>query len=256
MNYFTRVIKSLAVIFHCDKVEKQNICSLENSERKIPLNEMLFGFAHMKLEHLVNRIVENAKDSLRYIVAVAGPPASGKTTLADRLRETINAQYENDPCIVVPMDGFHLDNEQLDKMGMRNVKGAPQTFDAEGFVRLIKQIRAGDQMVVIPQFDRSLDMVVAGDRAVTPDHRIVVVEGNYLLLKEPPWDGLNTLFDLSVMVSPKIDILEARLISRWIKHGMPKVDAIARALSNDIPNARYVLANSGSAEISIERITD
>jgi pantothenate kinase len=154
------------------------------------------------------------------------------------------------------MDGFHLDNEKLDQMGIRHIKGAPQTFDAEGFVELIQQIRLDNGAVVIPEFNRKLDAVVLGDQSINPDHRIIVVEGNYLLLDESPWDQLKAMFDLSVMLVPEQKKLVKRLISRWEKYGHSLKEAKVRACSNDVPNAKYALANSMQADVTVVEIVD
>jgi pantothenate kinase len=210
----------------------------------------------MKLDDLAKQIVQNSAGTTRYIVAIAGPPASGKTTLAQNLCDDINSKVSASPCVIVPMDGFHLDNETLDQMGIRHIKGAPQTFDAKGFVELIERIRRDNETVTIPEFNRKLDAVVLGNQSINPDHRIVVVEGNYLLLDESPWDQLKALFDLSVMLTPEEKTLEKRLISRWQKYGHSHQEAEVRAYSNDIPNAKYALANSIQADVTVVEIVD
>jgi pantothenate kinase len=210
----------------------------------------------MKLDDLAKQIVKNGAGTKRYIVAIAGPPASGKTTLAQKLCDDINSKVSGSPCVIVPMDGFHLDNETLDQMGIRHVKGAPQTFDAKGFVELIQRIRRDNNAVAIPEFNRKLDAVVLGDQSITLDHRIIVVEGNYLLLDESPWDQLKAMFDLSVMLASDDKTLEKRLISRWEKYGHSEIEAKVRASSNDIPNAKYALANSMQADITVVEVVD
>ncbi len=205
----------------------------------------------MNLDQLSEHILKNAVGTERYIVAIAGPPASGKTTLCLKLCEDINSKLDALCCAIVPMDGFHLSNEKLDILGLRHVKGAPQTFDANGFVKLIGRLSNGNEIVKIPGFDRELDKVAEGDQSINRDNRIIIVEGNYLLLNEPPWDQLKSMFDLSIMLSPEIEVLERRLISRWEHYGHTKEEAVVRALSNDIPNAKYVLANSCSADLNL-----
>jgi len=210
----------------------------------------------MNLNGLAKLVVQNADGKTRYIVAIAGPPASGKTTLAQKLCDDINSKVSASPCVVVPMDGFHLDNETLDQMDIRHIKGAPQTFDAKGFVDLIQQIRLDNGAVAIPEFNRKLDAVVLGDQSISHDHRIIVVEGNYLLLDESPWNQLKAMFDLSVMLKPEGKTLEKRLISRWEKHAHSEQEAKVRAYSNDIPNAKYALAHSMQADITVVEIVD
>ena len=210
----------------------------------------------MKLDGLAKQVIHNVDGATRYIVAIAGPPASGKTTLAQKLCDSINLKVSASPCVVVPMDGFHLDNETLDQMGVRHIKGAPQTFDAKGFFELIQQMRLDNGAVAIPEFNRKLDKVVLGDKCINPEHRIIVVEGNYLLLDESPWNQLKAMFDLSVMLTPEEKTLEKRLISRWEKYAHSEQEAKVRAYSNDIPNAKYALAHSMQADITAVEIVD
>jgi pantothenate kinase len=210
----------------------------------------------MQLDDLAKQVIQNSVVLKRYIVAIAGPPASGKTTLAQKLCDDINSKLNSSSCAIVPMDGFHLSNEVLDEMGIRHIKGALESFDAKGFVQLIQRICNDNDTVAVPEFNRKLDAVVVGEQSINPDHRIIVVEGNYLLLNEPPWDQLNRLFDLSIMLIPEEETLKKRLINRWEKQGYSQQEAKVRAFSNDIPNAKYTLANSIQADISVAAIPD
>ncbi|MEZ5536063.1 MAG: phosphoribulokinase [Thiolinea sp.] len=189
-------------------------------------------------------ILSAAADSTRYLVAVAGPPASGKSTLASHLAAEINAQAGSEISTVVPMDGFHLDNATLEKMNLLPRKGAPQTFDSEGFVRLVKQLAQTDQDTPVPLFDRQLDAVVPDAQLVKAEQRILLLEGNYLLLEELPWCELHDLYDAVIFLNPGLDVLEKRLIGRWLEHGLDEAAARQRAESNDLPNARYVVKHS------------
>ena len=180
----------------------------------------------------------------RRVIAIAGPPASGKSTSAEAVADAV------DGCCVVPMDGFHLDNGLLDARGLRAVKGAPQTFDALGFVRLVERLKVEDE-VLFPRFSRELDMSIACAGAITADIKTVIVEGNYLLLDRPVWKDLHTLWDKSIMLTVPSDALEARLVQRWIDQGHSPEDAKARAMRNDIPNARLVINGSIGADVVI-----
>jgi len=133
----------------------------------------------------------------RRIIAIVGPPASGKSTLAEHLAQRMqNAR-------VLPMDGFHRDNADLDRHGLRARKGAPQT---------------------------------GGHLSVADE--TILVEGNYLLLKTPPWTRINALWDLSIMLNVSPVELERRLVSRWLEHGHSAAEALARARSRPRPLAR------------------
>ncbi|MCG6904194.1 MAG: nucleoside triphosphate hydrolase [Rhodobacter sp.] len=199
----------------------------------------------MNLTDLATRISALTPTARRRLVAIAGPPASGKSTLASDLVAALGPR-----AVLVPMDGFHLDNRLLDARGLRPRKGAPETFDADGFVAMIRRI-ANDDEVVLPVFDRSRDLAIAGAEVVSPKTDIAVVEGNYLLLNRPPWSQLHPIWDLSVSLDVPLEELEQRLIQRWLDHGLSATDATARAQSNDLPNARLVLEQSVRADIRL-----
>lgn len=200
----------------------------------------------MEVKELRKHILALAKDNSRLIVGIAGPPASGKSTLAEALSKSI----ENS--VVVPMDGYHFSNDILERMGKVHRKGAHFTFDAEGFVQLIRSIKTGESCVNVPEFDRSQDKVVFKGLTASPENKIVIVEGNYLLLNEEPWSTLRSLFDLSISISPKLDEIEQRLLSRWLDHGHSRADALGKIQKNDLPNAEYILNHSVHADIKID----
>ena len=172
----------------------------------------------------------------RRLIAIAGPPGAGKSTLAAALMQELGPT-----AALVPMDGFHFDNDTLTARGLRNRKGAPETFDLEGLSSLLGQLIREDE-VAIPGFDRALDKVVGSSTLVQAGHRWVIVEGNYLLLDEPGWRDLARQWDLSVYLDEPHDVLEERLVRRWLDLGLTLDDARAWTLGNDIPNARRVAA--------------
>ncbi|MGI1661917.1 nucleoside/nucleotide kinase family protein [Palleronia sp. KMU-117] len=198
------------------------------------------------VEALAARILGLPPAPLRLRIAVAGPPGAGKSTLARALVDRLNRDAAR--AALVPMDGFHLDNAVLDARGLRARKGAPETFDGLGVLRMIERL-GQDPEVVIPGFDRARDIAIAGAAVVEPGHRIAVVEGNYLLLDDDPWRRLHPLWDLSVMLSPPVDVLRQRLIDRWLAYGHDPAAAEARALGNDIPNALRVVEGSLPADL-------
>ncbi len=196
-------------------------------------------------------IVERARGRERFLVALAGAPGAGKSTLAARLVGRLTRDDEN-AAIVVPMDGFHFDNAVLEERGLLSRKGAPETFDVQGFIVLLERLSAaGGSEVAIPLFDRDLEISRAAAAIVGRDHRIIIVEGNYLLIDEPPWRELKDLFDLTLFVSVPTAELEQRLIQRWLDYGHDLDAARAMVRSNDIPNAHYVQAHSRLADYVI-----
>ncbi|MEO0542619.1 MAG: nucleoside triphosphate hydrolase [Pseudomonadota bacterium] len=188
---------------------------------------------------------------LRVIAAIAGQPASGKSTLAAAVVSRLNASKPG-AAALVPMDGFHLDNSILEERGLRARKGAPQTFDVHGLIATIERLRANEEDVYVPVFDRERDIAIANARCVPSSCPIVVVEGNYLLLDEPPWSRLGSLFDLTVRLHSDINLLKERLIRRWLDNGLAENDAWTRTKSNDLPNALLVSENSAPAQINLE----
>jgi pantothenate kinase len=204
----------------------------------------------ISLEDLVPELLARAAKTDRLIVAIAGAPGAGKSTVSAALCEAINARAP-DASVVVPMDGFHLDNAILDAMNLRKRKGSPPTFDCAGFEVLLTRLRDINQDIVIPLFDRKLDLARAGASIVKAGQRILLVEGNYLLLNQPPWDRLAPLFDITVFLEVDRIELENRLVQRWLGFGHNVGSAQARALSNDMPNAELVVEESRAADFTI-----
>jgi pantothenate kinase len=199
--------------------------------------------------HLASLIREKSGEALRFMVGVAGAPASGKSTLAEYLRDALIAQGET--AIVVPMDGFHFDDRVLNARGHRARKGAPHTFDTLGFEVLLKRIKAREADIAIPVFDRTQELSRAAADIVTDEAKFIIVEGNYLLLKQKPWDRLKPLFDFTVYVSVPIVELEARLIKRWLDLGFEMDYAKNWIASNDLLNIKTVIAESAEADLTL-----
>jgi pantothenate kinase len=201
------------------------------------------------LSELLVRIEALAGD--RVIVAVAGPPGAGKSTLAEVL---VNALNTRAPCAaeIIPMDGFHYDDAVLAGWDLLAQKGAPQTFDIGGFASLLERLRKNvEKTIAVPVFDRGAELSRAAARVVSSGTRILVVEGNYLLLEIPAWSRLRSFFDLTVMLKEDRATLRKRLIARWISYGFDQAGATAKAVGNDLPNADLVLLNSVSADVEI-----
>ncbi len=168
-------------------------------------------------------------------VAIAGPPGSGKSTIAADLRARVG-----DSCCVVPMDGFHLDNDTLAARGLLAVKGAPDTFDLAGFTGLVDDLKSGT-VRHFPTFDRDADSVVERGGVVPDGVSVLLFEGNYLLFDEQGWRELAGMWDAALWLDVPEGVLQDRLTQRWLDQGMSSQDALARAQMNDLVNARRVI---------------
>ncbi|MBB95128.1 MAG: nucleoside/nucleotide kinase family protein [Rhodobacteraceae bacterium] len=173
----------------------------------------------------------------RALIALAGPPASGKSTLAPRLAQAMTKAGR--PAQVVPMDGFHMDDAVLTDRGLLPRKGSPETFDLRGFTRFVTDLASGGE-VFHPIFDRRREIAIGQAGVVPADCACVIVEGNYLLLDEPGWRDLGALWDLSIYLPVPADVLEQRLLARWTRHGLTPDAARAKAGGNDLPNGTRV----------------
>jgi pantothenate kinase len=196
---------------------------------------------------LAATIFKRAAKAERFIVAIAGPPGAGKSTIAEELCSLLPEHS----AIVVPMDGFHYDNVILEQRSLRNHKGAPETFDIAGFEHLLKRIRVAEPDIAIPVFDRNMELARAGAAIVGSDVKFILAEGNYLLLDEVPWSDLAPLFDLTVFLDVPREELERRLLRRWHEHGRSDEDARAWVASNDMPNVDRVLGKRRQADLVI-----
>ena len=184
----------------------------------------------------------------RLLIAIAGPPASGKSTVAAAVVASLNATQ--DRARLLPMDGFHLDNSLLDARGLRARKGSPETFDLAGFASLMERLQVEDTLYG-PSFDRARDVSVGSSIHVPVTAEVIVVEGNYLLLDQPGWRDLARHWDFSVFVDESLPTLRERLIRRWLRHRYSRQDATAKVAANDLPNAETILTHRLSADLTL-----
>lgn len=204
------------------------------------------------LSHLVDEIRLRASTN-RLLVAVAGPPGSGKSTIADALRlELISCTSLT--AEVLPMDGFHFDDTLLEQFGRKNRKGAPDTFDVEGLYATLQRVKQAYKKtdIAVPVFDRSLELSRASARLISRDTRIVIVEGNYLLLSTAPWSDLHGLHDMSVMITCDPKTLRDRLLARWHAHGFSETQSKEKVEQNDLVNANTVMVESIEADFCLK----
>lgn len=182
----------------------------------------------------------------RVLLGLTGPPGAGKSTLAEAL-----AAHHGPRAQVLPMDGFHLANAELQRLGRASRKGAPDTFDAAGFVALLARVRrqnAGDAAVYAPAFHRDIEEAVAGSIAIRAETTLVIVEGNYLLLDDGNWAGVRPLLDACWYVGGDDDLRLARLVARHEAFGRSPTDARAWVAGTDEPNARRIAATRPYAD--------
>ncbi|PZE63220.1 nucleoside/nucleotide kinase family protein [Curtobacterium sp. MCLR17_044] len=193
------------------------------------------------VDQAVERAVELARSSKRTVLGIAGAPGAGKSTLARRIVTAVDDRLGAGTAVQVPMDGFHLSNAALDALGRHDRKGAADTFDADGYVALVRRLVAADEDVVwAPDFDRRVDEPVAGSIAVPRAARLVVSEGNYLLDDTAPWSALPALFTETWFCAVADDVRLDRLVGRHMRHGRDHDAARAWAVEVDGVNAARV----------------
>jgi len=206
------------------------------------------------LDDVAGEIIARAGNAKRFLVAIAGPPGAGKSTLADNVAKALKARGES--AEVLPMDGFHMDNAVLIEKGLLKRKGVPDSFDVRAFLDIVKAVRAADQEVLVPVFDRSREIAIASARIVSADHRFIVIEGNYLLFSQGKWAELEGLFDYSIMLAPSMEVLEERLWARWRGYDLDEEAARAKVYGNDLPNGRLILENRRQADATFDIVQD
>lgn len=209
----------------------------------------------------VTRLQETARDladrmlslyrGKRLMLGIAGAPGSGKSTVAEEVVKEINRR-QSGLSAVFPMDGFHFDDAVLRDMGRLANKGAIDTFDVHGLRHTLARLKANvDDVVAVPVFDREIEIARAGGRLISKETGIIVCEGNYLLMRQSPWDKLKPLFDLTVLVDVEIEELRRRLRARWEGFGLDE-EAIAWKLDgNDLPNGIAIMEASAEPDLRI-----
>lgn len=184
----------------------------------------------------------------RAVLGICGAPGAGKSTLAARLVAELGPS-----AVIVPMDGFHLPDAELARLGLSDRKGAPETFDVHGYVALLRRVCAEpDHVVYAPEFDRDREESVAGAIAIRPEHRLVVTEGNYLLLDAPGWSDVLPLLSESWFVEGDDGVRLSRLVARHVSHGRAPDDAERWATVSDQANADVVARTRAAADVLVD----
>ncbi|MFF1547558.1 nucleoside/nucleotide kinase family protein [Streptomyces sp. NPDC058291] len=207
----------------------------------------------LTFDDLLCRARSLAEGGGRALLGIAGSPGAGKTTLARRLVRELNGAGE--PWAAqVPMDGFHLADAELDRLGRRDRKGAPDTFDAAGYAALLRRLRDeadGEDVVYAPGFERVLEQPLAGAVPVAPAVRLVVTEGNYLLLDTGAWRRVRAALDEVWFCESDEDERVRRLVARHEEFGKGHEEAVAWVARSDQRNAELVAATREAADLVV-----
>jgi len=206
----------------------------------------------MPLETSLGEAVERAggltATGERRFLGITGPPGSGKSRVAAQLATGLGGK-----AALVPMDGFHLANEQLERLGRRGRKGAPDTFDVEGYQAVLTSLRDQHEPVIYaPAFDRSRETVVSNAIPVRRDTPLVITEGNYLLLQDPPWTGISSLLDEVWYLEVDDAVRMDRLVARHLANGKSEADARAWATGTDERNAVLISSTRHRADVVVQ----
>jgi len=197
----------------------------------------------------------------RLLVAIAGPPGSGKTAFTTILAAVVNAEAREDPAVLVGLDGWHYPKHYLathfidqggERLPLRRIKGAPETFDADGVYDCLSEIRRSGR-VSFPVYSRRLHDPVPHRRSVESCHKIVLVEGNYLLLDEDPWRRIRDLFDVRIFISSPRDILVASLTERHQRGGKTPEATARHVRTVDLPNIERVYPSAAYAQVLVHK---
>lgn len=193
-------------------------------------------------------------DRRRIMIGITGAPAAGKSTLASSLAADFRLDGGPDAAVAVGMDGYHLANSELDRLGVASRKGAPETFDAYGFVALLRRLRAAEEPIVyVPSYSRTLHESIGGVVPVKADVEVIVVEGNYLLLDKEPWDHVRELLDLAIYLDTAAGIRLPSLLRRQRSRGLDRDAAHDWVYRSDEANADLVASTRDRADLILRR---
>jgi len=196
----------------------------------------------------LERVESLLRRQRRVILGLAGPPGAGKSTVGQWLLDAFPGRAQ-----LLPMDGFHLAQSELERLGRTQRKGAPDTFDSEGYMALLGRVRAQREGEVIyaPEFRREIEEPIAGAIALQHDTPLVVTEGNYLLVDHGPWAGVRALLDEAWYIDVDDALRRQRLVARHMRFGRTKEAAEAWVESTDEPNARLIAAGRSRADVRL-----
>lgn len=207
-----------------------------------------------QISELSTRILERLEKNRRFIVTIAGTPGSGKSKISGELCELLNHSVSTK---ILPQDGYHYYRLELAQFEDPDLaferRGAPFTYDSERFLNTIKTLQNTENSIFIPSFDHRLKDPIENDIEITPDTKIIIIEGNYVSLKDPIWDEISDYADETwfVQVDPKVVL--NRIVDRHLAAGISSTreEAIARAQGSDKLNSDYILQNSKAPDLII-----
>jgi pantothenate kinase len=203
------------------------------------------------LDRLADEAIGLAEDR-RAVLGIAGSPGAGKSLLVEQLLGRIGERKGRGWVAHVPMDGFHLADVELERLGLRDRKGAPDTFDALGYANLLRRLREDiDDIVYAPGFERVIEQPIAGAIGVPRSARLVVTEGNYLLLDDPRWSRVRPLLDEVWYADLDHPERLRRLVERHVRFGKDEAAASAWAAGTDERNAAVIAAGRDAADLII-----
>ncbi|BBC38953.1 hypothetical protein SGFS_102470 [Streptomyces graminofaciens] len=214
-----------------------------HSERRAP--------SATTFDALLDRAASLVRPGHRALLGITGSPGAGKSTLAEHLVRALNGDGE--PWVAhVPMDGFHLADVELTRLGRLHRKGAPDTFDAAGYAALLQRLRGDeDGIVYAPGFERTLEQPIAGAVPVPPTARLVVTEGNYLLLEDGAWSRVRPHLDEVWFCELDETERVRRLVARHEEFGKGHEEAVEWVMRTDQRNAELVAASRGRADLVV-----
>ncbi len=210
------------------------------------VEDVVVDVVELTLADLVARSRALLSGRDRAILGVAGAPGAGKSTVTAALTAALGEE-----CVVVPMDGFHLSNEVLRGLGRRERKGAPDTFDVPGYRALLERLRAQEELVYAPAFDRQLEESIGSALPVPGRVPLVITEGNYLLHEEHGWEVIRPLLDEVWYLDVPLEEIQRRLVARRLGHGDPEDAARSWVHGVDTPNAHRVRRDRHRADLVI-----
>ena len=181
----------------------------------------------------------------RTLIGIVGKPGAGKSTVV----EEIQKRFDSNTVSIIPMDGFHLSNEELVKLDRRERKGAPDTFDVESFTSLIKRVKINHNIDhKFPIFHREIEASIVDEGTVSKELRVIVIEGNYLFSTDHNWDGIFPMLDHAWFIEIDDEVRIERLIARHVRYGKTPAEAEAWSRGSDETNARFIGLTANRAE--------